>query len=81
VRPLTRDHKPNSPREKVRIDERGGKVLQAMDMRGRFSGPSRLWVKDVNTPGLAMSRSIGDTVAHSVGCSCEPDVTHTILKP
>ena len=28
-----------------------------------------------------MSRSIGDTVAHSVGCSCEPDITHTILHP
>ena len=40
-----------------------------------------MWVKDVNTPGLAMSRSIGDTVAHSVGCSCEPDITQTILTP
>ena len=28
-----------------------------------------------------MSRSIGDTVAHSVGCSCEPDVTYTALTP
>jgi len=28
----------------------------------------------VNSPGLAMSRSIGDTVAHSVGCACEPDL-------
>ena len=28
-----------------------------------------------------MSRSIGDTVAHSVGCSCEPDITLTILHP
>ena len=57
----------------------GGKVLQAQDYRGRFSGPQRVWVKNVNSPGLAMSRSIGDTVAHSVGCSCEPDITHTIL--
>jgi len=28
-----------------------------------------------------MSRSLGDTVAHSVGCSCEPDVTYTALNP
>tara|TARA_B110001450_G_C17506097_1_gene434438 strand:+ start:493 stop:792 length:300 start_codon:yes stop_codon:yes gene_type:complete len=28
-----------------------------------------------------MSRSVGDTVAHSVGCSCEPDITHTVLTP
>ena len=26
-----------------------------------------------------MSRSLGDTIAHSVGCSCEPEITHTIL--
>jgi|TARA_B110001450_G_scaffold237005_1_gene242918 serine/threonine protein phosphatase PrpC len=28
-----------------------------------------------------MSRSIGDTVAHSVGCSCEPDISHHVLCP
>ena len=26
-----------------------------------------------------MSRSLGDALAHSVGCSCEPEITHTIL--
>jgi serine/threonine protein phosphatase PrpC len=40
-----------------------------------------VWVKNVNSPGLAMSRSMGDTVAHSVGCSCEPEQTYTILTP
>jgi serine/threonine protein phosphatase PrpC len=69
------------PKEKSRICNRGGKVMQAQDYRGRFSGPQRVWVKNVNSPGLAMSRSIGDTVAHSVGCSCEPDITHTVLGP
>jgi len=28
-----------------------------------------------------MSRSIGDTVAHSVGCSCEPDINFVALTP
>jgi len=55
--------------------------MQAQDYRGRLSGPQRIWVKNVNSPGLAMSRSIGDTVAHSVGCSCEPDISHTMLGP
>ena len=27
-----------------------------------------------DTPGLAMSRSLGDGLAHSVGVSCEPEV-------
>ena len=26
-----------------------------------------------------MSRSLGDTIAHSVGCSCEPDISHMVL--
>lgn len=28
-----------------------------------------------------MSRSLGDTVAHSVGCSTEPDLTYHTLTP
>lgn len=27
----------------------------------------RIYFKDMDTPGLAMSRSIGDTDAHSIG--------------
>jgi cGMP-dependent protein kinase len=28
-----------------------------------------------------MSRSLGDTIAHSVGCAAEPDITYTALNP
>lgn len=28
-----------------------------------------------------MSRSMGDTVAHSVGCACEPEQTYAVLTP
>ena len=73
---LTIDHKPDNPEEKIRIAAVGGKVAQAQDWRGRFSGPQRIWVKNINSPGLAMSRSVGDTVAHSVGCACEPELHH-----
>lgn len=78
---VTHDHKPDSQKEKARILGRGGKVAQAQDWKGRFSGPQRVWVKNINSPGLAMSRSLGDTVAHSVGCSCEPDINYQILTP
>ena len=81
MKQLTIDHKPESNGEKARINARGGRVAQAQDFRGRFSGPQRVWVKALNSPGLAMSRSIGDCVAHSVGCACEPDITHTTLMP
>ena len=39
---------------------------------GIKSGPYRVWLRNENFPGLAMSRSIGDFVAGSVGCICEP---------
>ena len=41
---------------------------------GIKSGPYRVWLKNENFPGLAMSRSIGDFVAGSVGCICEPGI-------
>ena len=37
-------------------------------------GPHRVWMKDENIPGLAMSRSFGDTVAHQVGVISEPEI-------
>lgn len=39
---------------------------------GVKSGPYRVWLKTQNYPGLAMSRSIGDLVAASIGVTCEP---------
>ncbi len=30
-------------------------------------GPDRVWMKNIDVPGLAMSRSFGDQVAASVG--------------
>lgn len=81
IKQLTTDHKPEHAEESKRVLAKGGRVAQAQDQRGRFSGPQRVWLKNVNSPGLAMSRSLGDCIAHSVGCSCEPEVTHTVLTP
>lgn len=39
---------------------------------GNQSGPYRVWLKNENYPGLAMSRSIGDMIAASVGVICDP---------
>ncbi len=43
-----------------------------MKDNGIKSGPYRVWLKTQNYPGLAMSRSIGDLVAGSIGVTCEP---------
>ena len=67
--PLSRDHKPELPEEKKRILESGGRVDKIYGM-----GPFRVWFKDADYPGLAMSRSIGDGYAHKVGVIDEPEI-------
>lgn len=42
-------------------------------------GPQRVWLPQEDIPGLAMSRSLGDRVAHSVGVSCEAEITERVL--
>lgn len=72
---LTRDQKPNDPDEKARILAAGGKIEPLRDEDdGSFYGPMRVWLKDKPYPGLAMSRSFGDRVAHQVGVIEEPEI-------
>lgn len=42
-------------------------------------GPLRVWVQDEDVPGLAMSRSIGDKVAQSVGVTPDPEIMEYTL--
>ena len=70
--PLSSDHKPDLPDEKARIVAAGGRVCPIPGMDG---GPMRVWLKDADEPGLAMSRSIGDEVSASVGVLNVPDVS------
>ena len=39
-----------------------------------FYGPKRVWLKTKPVPGLAMTRSIGDMAAASVGVTAEPEI-------
>lgn len=71
---LTRDHKPSEPDEKARIIAKGGRIEPMRDDDDTFIGPPRVWLKDEDYPGLAMSRSFGDRVAHSVGVTHEPEI-------
>ncbi|KAK1928877.1 putative protein phosphatase 2C 12 [Phytophthora citrophthora] len=63
----TKDHKPDVPEERARIERNNGRVFEW--------GSYRVWLQDVDMPGLAMSRSFGDAVAKTVGVTAEPDVT------
>jgi serine/threonine protein phosphatase PrpC len=71
---ITTDHKPELPAELQRIINSGGRVnTSRKDSLGREIGPKRVYVSAELNPGLAMSRSLGDVVAHSVGVSCQPE--------
>ena len=71
---LSRDHKPNEGDESARIAKHGGRVEAYQDEHGNPFGPARVWLKNQNIPGLAMSRSFGDRVAASVGVIAEPEI-------
>lgn len=71
IKNLSFDHKPEKNEEKNRIIKNGGKIHPIKE-GNRFIGPSRVWVKSGEYPGLAMSRSLGDFLAKSVGCTCAP---------
>jgi len=69
---LSDDHKPERTSEKERIINAGGRVFPIVYPDGVI-GPERVWLGDTDIPGLAMSRSIGDSIVHSVGVSSEPE--------
>lgn len=67
------DHKANREEEKKRIESMGGMVTQ--DKFGAL-GPARVYSKTEDGPGLAVARSLGDLLGHSVGVIPEPEVSH-----
>ena len=78
IYPLSYDCKPELPNERKRIYESGGVVEKAYysddDSDDEEYIPFRVWVKDKDYPGLAMSRSIGDTIAKEVGVIANPQI-------
>jgi len=67
---LTVDHKPDLPAEKARIEAKGGRVF-AVEYDDGVDGPPRVWLGHMDVPGLAMSRSLCDAVAHTAGVSSQ----------
>lgn len=77
---FTHDHKPDTPLEKERILAAGGRVF-AVEYDDGIDGPPRVWLGHMDVPGLAMSRSLGDAVAHTAGVISEPEFTERELDP
>lgn len=77
---LTLDHKPDAPEEQKRILDVGGRVF-AMKFDDGIDGPARVWLSYADYPGLAMSRSLGDTIAKEAGVIAQPDLSeHTLSR-
>uniref|UniRef100_A0A7N0UNH4 PPM-type phosphatase domain-containing protein n=1 Tax=Kalanchoe fedtschenkoi TaxID=63787 RepID=A0A7N0UNH4_KALFE len=76
---LTVDFKPNLPQEAERILKSRGRVFSMADEPGVY----RIWTPKGNsyTPGLAVSRALGDHCMRDFGLISVPEVSHrTITK-
>ena len=71
---LSHDSKPELPEEEKRINKLGGRVDKVTDENGEKTGPYRVYMKNGDQPGLAMSRSFGDKKAKSCGVIPYPDI-------
>ena len=78
---LSNDHKPNFKKELERIKKYGGVVEKCLYEDGVFDGPYRVWNSSKQEyPGLAISRSIGDTKATKLGVLAVPEFNLKTIK-
>ena len=77
---LSQDSKPEVPEETKRINLMGGIVDQVRNEFGIKTGPYRVYIKNMDQPGLAMSRSFGDKKAKSCGVIPYPDIIEYTLN-
>eukprot|EP00347_Sterkiella_histriomuscorum_P002767 403366879 len=71
---ISRDQKPCQPDEAERIIKCNGRIDSFRDQDRKPVGPLRVWLKNEDIPGLAMTRSFGDEVAGRVGVIAEPEI-------
>eukprot|EP01041_Mallomonas_annulata_P011254 gene11254-23547_t len=80
ARALSIEHKPEIDEEKERILAAGGRVFGIKYPDG-ILGPQRVWKGDADLPGLAMSRSIGDSIIHQNGVISTPTFMEHEINP
>ena len=71
---LTNDHVPNVEAECTRILSKGGRIFPVVYDSGQ-RGKHRVWLSHIDLPGLTITRSIGDTIATTVGVISNPEFT------
>ena len=70
---LSIDQKPENLEERERIEKNGGELRKIIENNEEI-GPMRIWAKGKKYPGIAMSRSIGDSVASEIGVWSLPEI-------
>eukprot|EP00475_Leptophrys_vorax_P022694 TRINITY_DN3090_c0_g1_i4.p1 TRINITY_DN3090_c0_g1~~TRINITY_DN3090_c0_g1_i4.p1 ORF type:complete len:550 (-),score=114.02 TRINITY_DN3090_c0_g1_i4:72-1721(-) len=76
---LTTEHNFEDPFESERA-RNAGAVVDRIVINGQAQGPLRVFhASNRVRPGLAVSRSLGDGEAHTVGVSSDPDILHVEL--
>mmetsp|Transcript_5720 Transcript_5720/g.9811 ORF Transcript_5720/g.9811 Transcript_5720/m.9811 type:complete len:361 (-) Transcript_5720:55-1137(-) len=78
---ISRDQKPCQADEAARIHKCGGRIDSFRDPDNNPIGPLRVWLKNEDIPGLAMTRSFGDEVASKVGVTAEPEILELDMCP
>jgi hypothetical protein len=69
-------HNGENPREAMRIYKHGGETRQ-----GKFDKRSKIYQRTRMYPGVQVTRSLGDLIAHHIGVTSEPQfVVHDIAK-
>jgi len=77
VTALTRDHRPDDAEEAERIRRHGGEIRKLH----RNSGAVRVFARDQDRPGLALTRTLGAVSAADCGVSPEPEISAYRLRP
>ncbi|KAH7278348.1 hypothetical protein KP509_38G037200 [Ceratopteris richardii] len=72
---LTIDMKPDLPREAERIRRCNGRIFELV----YEPTVKRVWLPHLNSPGLAMTRALGDYCLKKYGLISEPEITHCRL--
>jgi serine/threonine protein phosphatase PrpC len=77
---LTQEHRPDENNEFTRITFTGSRVHRLIDTNGNLKGPYRVWESNRNTPGLTVSRSLGNPTSKMLGIIAEPTTSSCKIK-
>ena len=77
IQTLAGDHRLTNEAEKQRVINSGARVSRR---KGQTKGHLRIWLPELDTPGLMVTRSLGDAIGKTIGVTSEPEVHNIELQ-